>query len=140
MRNVFPLREVEHEVPSHARRESILAALEHFERALEIAREVVHRGKKDEPETLALPTAEDFSRRIEGVFDRELFEEAAVRVRARVAPHTWEAFRLTALEGRTGPEAAAELGVKVASVFAARRNVQRMLKEVIEALDVPDPG
>src|SRR5262249_42350851 len=50
----------------------------------------------------ALTTAEareDLLRRIEDEFDLELLEVAMARVRGRVEPGTWEAFRLTALEG-----------------------------------------
>ena len=36
-------------------------------------------------------------------FDHELLDEAIVRVRLRVEPHTWEAFRLTAFEAWPAP-------------------------------------
>ena len=42
------------------------------------------------------PARDEFVRKIEEEADRELMERAASRVRARVMPHTWEAFRLTA--------------------------------------------
>src|SRR5262249_40867447 len=41
---------------------------------------------------------EDLLSRLEREFDLELFEEALARVRGRVPPHWWEAFRLTSLE------------------------------------------
>ena len=50
---------------------------------------------------------EDLVRRLEEEFDRELLDEATARVRLRVAPRTWEAFELTAVEGQSGAEAAA---------------------------------
>jgi RNA polymerase sigma-70 factor (ECF subfamily) len=46
---------------------------------------------------------EDLVQRLEEAFDRELLEAAIVRVRLRVKPRTWDAFRLTALEGLPGP-------------------------------------
>src|SRR5262249_16626795 len=49
---------------------------------------------------------EDLVKHLEEEFDRELLEEAMLRVRLRVAPQTWQAFRLTALEGLSGAEAA----------------------------------
>ena len=52
--------------------------------------------------------------------ERELLDEALARVRLRVQPHTWQAFHLLAVEGRSGAEAAARLGMKVAAVFVAR--------------------
>jgi RNA polymerase sigma-70 factor (ECF subfamily) len=75
---------------------------------------------------------------LEAEFDRELLEMAMARVRPRVAPHTWEAFRLTALEGLSGAEAAARLGREVVWVFKAKSNVLKMLQEEIRRLDAPD--
>jgi RNA polymerase sigma-70 factor (ECF subfamily) len=66
--------------------------------------------------------------RLEDVFDRELLEEAMARVRPRVMPRTWEAFRLLALEGWPGARVAEYLGMQVAAVFMARSNVQKMLR------------
>ena len=45
---------------------------------------------------------DDLVRRLDGEFDMELLEEAGRRVRAAVAPRTWEAYRLTAVEGLSG--------------------------------------
>jgi RNA polymerase sigma-70 factor (ECF subfamily) len=90
----------------------------------------------------ALETAEagaDLVRRLEEAFDLELLEAAMARVQRRVAPHTWAAFRLTALEGLSGAAAAAQLGIKVAAVFAARKNVQHMLREEVARLEGPGP-
>jgi RNA polymerase sigma-70 factor (ECF subfamily) len=63
--------------------------------------------------------------------------EAQARVRQRVEPHTWEAFRLTALDGLSGAEAAARLGLKVATVYKAKSKVQQMLHEEVAGLDQP---
>jgi RNA polymerase sigma-70 factor (ECF subfamily) len=82
---------------------------------------------------------EDLDKRLEQQFDRELLEEALLRVRLRVAPQTWEAFRLTALEGLTGAEAAKQIPMQVAQVFVARRRVQKMLREEIARLEQPAP-
>jgi RNA polymerase sigma-70 factor (ECF subfamily) len=70
-------------------------------------------------------------------FDQGLLAEAQDRVRQRVEAHTWEAFRLTALEGRFGADAAAQLGLKAATVFKAKSKVQKMLKEEIARLEQP---
>jgi RNA polymerase sigma-70 factor (ECF subfamily) len=67
-------------------------------------------------------------------FDRELLDEAMTRVRVRVQPHTWEAFRLLALDGLSGAEAASRLGMKVATVFVAKSKVQKMLQEEVRRL------
>jgi RNA polymerase sigma-70 factor (ECF subfamily) len=68
-------------------------------------------------------------------FDRELLDEALARVRGRVAVNKWEAFRLTALEGRSGAEAAAALHMKVATVFTAKSKVQKLVQEEIRKLE-----
>ena len=78
---------------------------------------------------------DDLERRLAEAFDQELLKEAAARVRLRVEPRTWEAFRLLAVEGRSGADAAERLGMKVATVFVARSKVQRMLREEIARLE-----
>jgi RNA polymerase sigma-70 factor (ECF subfamily) len=54
-------------------------------------------------------------------------------------PSTMRAFRRVALEGAAGSDAAAELGLSVASVYAARSRVLRRLRELAEGLldDLP---
>ena len=86
----------------------------------------------------ALTTAEareDFLRRIEDEFDLELLEQAMARVRERVEPATWEAFRLTALEGAPAAEAARRLGKQVATVYVLRSNVQKLLQAAVAELE-----
>jgi RNA polymerase sigma factor (sigma-70 family) len=70
--------------------------------------------------------------------DHEVLDEAIVRVRLRVEPHTWEAFRLTAFERMAGTAVADQLGIKVATVFKAKSKVQRMLREEIRHLEGSD--
>jgi RNA polymerase sigma-70 factor (ECF subfamily) len=78
---------------------------------------------------------EDLVRQLEEEFDRELLREAMLRVRLRVAPQTWQAFTLTALEGLSGAEAAARIPMQVAQVFVAKRRVQKMLREEVARLE-----
>ena len=66
-----------------------------------------------------------------------MLAEAQARVRQRVEPHTWEAFRLTALDGLSGAEAAGRLGLKVATVYKAKSKVQQMLHEEFSQPDQP---
>jgi RNA polymerase sigma-70 factor (ECF subfamily) len=56
-------------------------------------------------------------------------------VRLRVAPHTWEAFRLLALEGLPAAEVAARVSLQVAMVYVAKSKVQKMLREEIAKLE-----
>jgi RNA polymerase sigma-70 factor (ECF subfamily) len=82
-----------------------------------------------------LEAREDLIQRLQKAFDHELLEAAKVRVRLRVAPHTWEAFRLVALEGLPVAEVAAAVGMQVAMVYVAKSKVQKMLQEEIQKLE-----
>jgi RNA polymerase sigma-70 factor (ECF subfamily) len=68
-------------------------------------------------------------------FAREQLDEAMARVQLRVQPHTWQAFRLLAIEGLSGAEAAARLNMKVATVFVARSKVQKMVQAEVRRLE-----
>jgi RNA polymerase sigma factor (sigma-70 family) len=76
---------------------------------------------------------------LEEEFDHEILDQATARVRLRVEPRTWEAFRLTAVEGLAGAEAGQRLQMRVAAVFKAKSRVQKLLQEAIAELegDVP---
>jgi RNA polymerase sigma-70 factor (ECF subfamily) len=78
---------------------------------------------------------EDLLRRLEDEFDLELLERAMARVRGRVEPGTWEAFRLTALEGLPAADAARRLGKQVANVYVLRGNVQKLLQAEVAELE-----
>ena len=77
---------------------------------------------------------DDLARQLEECYDAELMEEAVRRARARVEDRTWEAYRLTELEGLSGAEAAARIGMQVAQVYVAKRRVQLLLREEGERL------
>ncbi|MCI0461518.1 MAG: RNA polymerase sigma factor [Gemmataceae bacterium] len=78
---------------------------------------------------------EDFLQHLEDEANRELLAEAMAQVRQRVQPHTWEAFRLVALEGLSAAEAAARLHMSPGSVFVARCRLQKMLQDEVARLD-----
>lgn len=80
----------------------------------------------------------DLVQHLESEFDRELLEEAMARVRLRVAPQTWEAFRLTALEGLSGAEVSQRIAMQVAQVFVAKRRVLKMLSAEVAKLEGRD--
>ena len=99
-------------------------------------REGVASGHPSEWAALATAEArEDLLRRIEDEFDLELLEQAMAQVRGRVEPGTWEAFRLTALEGVPAAEAARRLGKQVANVYVLRSNVQKLLQAAVAELE-----
>jgi RNA polymerase sigma-70 factor (ECF subfamily) len=82
-----------------------------------------------------LEAREDLIQKLQEAFDHELLEAAKVRVRLRVAPHTWEAFRLVALEGLPVAEVAAAVQMQVAMVYVAKGKVQKLLQEEIQKLE-----
>ena len=86
------------------------------------------------------PAQDDLLARLDAAFDRELLAIASARVRERVAPQTWEAFRLTAIEGLSGAEAAARIPMQIGQVYVAKRRVQRMLQEELAGLDEVPSG
>jgi RNA polymerase sigma factor (sigma-70 family) len=90
----------------------------------------------DDDLMLTLEAREDLVRKLEEAFDLELLEVAKTRVRLRVAPHTWEAFRLVALEGVPAAEVATKVDLQVAMVYVAKSKVQKMLQEEIEKLEM----
>jgi RNA polymerase sigma factor (sigma-70 family) len=82
---------------------------------------------------------DDLAARLEEAFDLERLEVAQARVRERVEARTWEAFRFTAMEGKSGADAAALLQMQVGTVFKAKSKVQQMLREEIERLERDEP-
>jgi RNA polymerase sigma-70 factor (ECF subfamily) len=81
------------------------------------------------------PARADLLARLEDQFDQELMGEALARVRLRVEPQTWEAFRLTATEGLSGDEAAAQLGMRLTAVFKAKSRVLQLLRDEVARLE-----
>jgi RNA polymerase sigma factor (sigma-70 family) len=96
------------------------------------------RGSGDSGMLDILETVEaraDLESQLSAAFDRELLEEAMARVQARVVPHRWLAFQLTAVEGLSGAEVATRLNMKVASVYTAKNQVNKMVQEEIQKLE-----
>jgi RNA polymerase sigma-70 factor (ECF subfamily) len=87
----------------------------------------------------SIEARDDLLEQLNAEFDHELLAEAMARVQQRVEAHTWQAFRLTAVEGLSGAAVAERLGMKVATVFKARSKVQQMLHDEIRQLDETGP-
>jgi RNA polymerase sigma-70 factor (ECF subfamily) len=97
-----------------------------------------HRARGDSAvyEQLAsVPARDDLVQRLEHEFDHELLEQAMLRVRLRVASHTWDAFRLTAIDDVPAAEVARRLEMKIANVYVAKSAVLKLLKEETEKLE-----
>ena len=97
-----------------------------------------HRGSGDSDvleQLQSVAAKEDLAARVEATFDKELLEVALQRARGRVAEHTWEAFRRTALDGMSPQEAADALKVRVSQVYLAKHRVQKLVQEEIQQLE-----
>jgi RNA polymerase sigma-70 factor (ECF subfamily) len=69
---------------------------------------------------------------LDSEYRRSVFRWAAAMIRNEFHQSTWDAFWLTAVEGRTPAEVAVSLGSTVGAVYAARSRVMRRLKQVVE--------
>ena len=76
----------------------------------------------------------DLEEQMEHAFERELLELAMGRVKERVKPNIWEAFRLTFDEHLTGADAAERLGMEVSHVFVAKHRVLKLLEEELRRI------
>lgn len=93
------------------------------------------KGGPDPEELQSLEARDCLVAVLEEQFDHEILDEATMRVRLRVAPPTWDAYRLTAVEGLSGAQAAERLGMQVATVFQAKRRVQKLLQQEVGKLE-----
>jgi RNA polymerase sigma-70 factor (ECF subfamily) len=78
---------------------------------------------------------DDLAEQLDAEFRREVMDRAMERVRPRVAPRTWDAFRLTALEGLSGKAVAERLEMTLVRVYGARSSVQGMIRQEVRALE-----
>jgi RNA polymerase sigma factor (sigma-70 family) len=109
--------------------------------AFETARRRPGAGSGDsgvQDQLLSVAARDDLLARLGEAFDRDLLEEATRRVRSRVQPRTWEAFRLTAEQGLSGAAAAERIGMRVSQVYVAKKRVQEMLREEVRNLGVAE--
>jgi RNA polymerase sigma-70 factor (ECF subfamily) len=100
-----------------------------------IARRCRAIGDRPTPFLETIEARANLERRFDELFDREQLELAIARVRERVAAPTWDAFRLTTFECRSGAEASRLLGIPVTSVFVSKHRVQKMLREEVARLE-----
>jgi len=83
----------------------------------------------------SLQAGDDLVEQLDGEFRREVMDRAMERVRRRVSVRTWDAFRLTALEGLSGSAAAERLEMKIARVYGARSEVKEMIRDEVRKLE-----
>jgi RNA polymerase sigma factor (sigma-70 family) len=69
--------------------------------------------------------------------EKHLLAAAMRQVESEVNPSTFQAFKLTALEGKTGKEVSEKLGLTLAAVYLARSRVTSRLKAIVRELEEP---
>jgi RNA polymerase sigma-70 factor (ECF subfamily) len=84
---------------------------------------------------LAEQPAPEEADRWEREYQRHLFALAAEQVRDSFEEATWRAFWLVAVEGKSGEEAARNVGLSVGAVYVARSRVLARLKRQIQQLE-----
>ena len=67
-------------------------------------------------------------------YERQLFALACDQVRRDFQESTWQAFWLTAIQGKSGKEVAGVLGLSTAAVYLAKRRVTQRLRQQIDYL------
>jgi RNA polymerase sigma-70 factor (ECF subfamily) len=67
-------------------------------------------------------------------YQRRVFAWAASQVRDDFQESSWQAFWMTAVEGKSGKETAHALGLTVAAVYLAKSRIMARIKEQIEEL------
>lgn len=113
---------------------------------LQMSRKVGTAGTGDSVALQVLTNVEareDLAARLEEEFDKELLDEATLRVQLRVSPEKWQVFQLLAFDGLSGEEVAKRCNMKIATVYVVRSKVQRMLQDEIQALEtasIPTAG
>ena len=96
------------------------------------------RARGEDRGLAALETTEardDLLALVQNEFIHAVLIQACTTVHARVEPQTWEAFRLTSCEHRSGEDVAAALGMNVTAVFKAKSRVLQWIRQEIERLD-----
>lgn len=83
----------------------------------------------------SLEAREDLLKTLGETFDLEILAEAQARVQLQVSPRDWKIFEALALEGRSGPALAKELGMTVTAVLTAKSRVQKKLRRQIHLLE-----
>ncbi|MEM6689552.1 MAG: sigma-70 family RNA polymerase sigma factor [Planctomycetota bacterium] len=81
---------------------------------------------------------DDLVKRIDDDYSQELANLALLRVRTKVHPRTWDAFRLTTQEGMAGKEVAQKLNMQVAHVYVAKSEVLKALRNEVQRLEPSD--
>src|SRR6516162_4076002 len=104
--------------------------------AAERRRSGLGAGERSVTELLRnLQAGDDLVEQLDAEFRREVMDRAMERVKRRVSARTWDAFRLTALEGWSASAAAGRLEMNIGRVYVARSEVKKMIREEVRRLE-----
>lgn len=84
-------------------------------------------------ESLPDGSTEGFAEEISQQIHRDLLQDAELVVKARVEPHTWDAY-LAAKSGTSAKNIAADTGMTIAAVYKAKSKVTKMIRAEISQL------
>lgn len=80
-------------------------------------------------------TSEEFDEQWEREYQLHLFYWAAEQVKETVSEKTWDAFWMTAMDGRSASEVASKLGMRLGSVYVAKSRMLLRIRELVEQID-----
>lgn len=102
------------------------------------ARKIRPQGSGDTTTNLLLnehPDENDGAETWELEYQRRLASIAMQRVKGDFQENTWQAFWLTAVEGKPVAEVARQLGMSAGAIYVAKSRVLARLKEEVEAIE-----
>ncbi len=106
------------------------------DRVVELARTPNRHRELCEVDAVAESSTDD------GQFDtaycQQLMRWATDKIRPQVADSSWQAFWMTAVEGRPGDQVAQTLGMSRGAVYAAKFRVVARVRALVERFDDPD--
>ena len=92
------------------------------------------RGDPDGQQLLEQWPAPEEGAAWDAEWEQQVFTWACQQVRRDVPAVHWQAFWRTVVEGRSGKEVAAELGLTLAAVYHARSRIRARLKEMVQSV------
>jgi RNA polymerase sigma factor (sigma-70 family) len=98
------------------------------------------RGSGDSATKLLLescPAPDEMEAQWRAEWEQRLFAWACEQVRREVSGTSWQAFWMTAVEGRAAKEVAAEVGLTIVAVYHARSRILARLKELVRSAETP---
>lgn len=94
-------------------------------------RRLGHDGERGKQMLNEISVRNDISSLIEREYQHEVFRWAADRVRQSASQRTWEAFRLTEVEGKSVRQAAEMLETSPGHIYVSRSRVMARIKEFV---------